>query len=331
MQKDTTQKELEAYNDVFADICNVAVFGGKEVLKEEDLVPLPTESYTRNTDGTTRQGFRDVRKADRRNGRYHLIIGLENQTGVDYTMPERVMGYEYASYEEQIKVLMAKNRTEKKPAVTKRLHEEQRLAPVVTTVIYWGEKEWTGPRCLHDMLEFPPEMEKEIRPFVADYPIHLLEMAALPEEVRSSFQSDFRILAEYAASRENAEKWERFMETYQKAIVHPEELLDTLSALSGDSRYTEVKEKVIEKECGEEKGEVRMCEVAEKLEQRGIQKGIQQGIQQGIQEGIREGVRRTMEICLELGIAKEQVIDKVMEKYALSREDAEKEMERCWG
>ena len=322
MQKDTTQKELEAYNDVFADICNVAVFGGKEVLKEEDLVPLPTESYTRNTDGTTRQGFRDVRKADRRNGRYHLIIGLENQTGVDYTMPERVMGYEYASYEEQIKVLMAKNRTEKKPAVTKRLHEEQRLAPVVTTVIYWGEKEWTGPRCLHDMLEFPPEMEKEIRPFVADYPIHLLEMAALPEEVRSSFQSDFRILAEYAASRENAEQWERFMETYQKGIVHPEELLDTLSALSGDSRYTEVKEKVIEKECGEEKGEVRMCEVAEKLEQRGIQKGIQKGIQ--------EGMRRTMEICLEFGISKEQVIDKVMEKYALSREDAEEEMERCW-
>ena len=100
MQKDTTQKELEAYNDVFADICNVAVFGGKEVLKETDLVPLPTESYTRNADGTTRQGFRDVRKADRRNGRYHLIIGLENQTGVDYTLPERVMGYEYASYEE---------------------------------------------------------------------------------------------------------------------------------------------------------------------------------------------------------------------------------------
>ena len=65
-----------------------------------------------------------------------------------------------------------------------------------------------------------------------------------------------------------------------------------------------------------------MCEVAEKLEQRGIQKGIQKGIQ--------EGMRRTMEICLEFGISKEQVIDKVMEKYVLSREDAEKEMERCW-
>ena len=325
MQKDTTQKELEAYNDVFADICNVAVFGGREVLKEEDLVPLPTESYTRNTYGTTRQGFRDVRKADKRNGRYHLIIGLENQTGVDYTMPERVMGYEYASYEEQIKILMAKNRAEKKPAVTKRLHVDQKLAPVITTVIHWGEKEWPGPRCLHDMLEFPPETEQQIRPLVADYPIHILEMSTLPEEVRNRFRSDFRILAEYAASRGNMEQWEKFVETYQKGIVHPEELLDTLSALSGDPRYEAVKEKIIEEESKGKKGEIKMCEFAEKMEQRGIQKGIRQGIQ----EGIREGVRKTMEICLELGIAKEQVIDKVMEKYALSREDAEKEMERC--
>ena len=318
MQKDTTQKELMGYNDVFADIYNVAVFEGKEVLKETDLVPLPTESYTRNADGTTRQGFRDVRKADKRNGRYQLIIGLESQTGADYTMPERVMGYEYASYEEQIKTLMAKNRAEKKPAVTKRLHEDQKLAPVITTVIHWGKEEWTGPRCLHDMLEFPLETERQIRPLVADYPIHILEMSALPEEIRNRFQSDFRILAEYAASGENPERWETFMETYQKTVVHPEELLDTLSALSGDSRYEVVKEKIIQNESKEKKGEFKMCEVAEKLEQRGIQKGIHQGIQ------------GTIKICQKLGIAREQVMEQIMENYSLTREDAEKEMRECW-
>ncbi len=237
MQKDTTQKQLEAYNDVFVDIYNVAVFGGKEILREEDLVPLPTESYTKNMDGGIRQGFRDVRKADKRNGQYHLMIGIENQIGVDYTMPERVMGYEYASYEEQIKELMAKNKKEKNPAVSKRIHEEQKLAPVITTVINWGEDEWSGPRHLHDMLEFPAEFEAEIRPLVADYPIHMIEMSKLPEEVRNRFRSDFRILAEYAACRSKPEKWERFMETYQSTIVHPEELLDTLSALAGDNRY----------------------------------------------------------------------------------------------
>ncbi|MBP3927412.1 MAG: hypothetical protein J6D13_09615, partial [Clostridium sp.] len=87
----------------------------------------------------------------------------------------RVMGYEYASYEEQIKERMAKNKAEKKPAVIARLHEYQKLAPVITTVVNWSGEEWRGPRSLHDMLEFPPEIEEEIRPLVADYPIHLLE------------------------------------------------------------------------------------------------------------------------------------------------------------
>ena len=171
---------------------------------------------------------------------------------------------------------------------------------------------------LHDMLEFPLETERQIRPLVADYPIHILEMSALPEEIRNRFQSDFRILAEYAASGENPERWETFMETYQKTVVHPEELLDTLSALSGDSRYEVVKEKIIQNKSKEKKGEFKMCEVAEKLEQRGIQKGIRQGIQ------------GTIKICQKLGIAREQVMEQIMENYSLTQEDAEKEMRECW-
>ena len=295
MQKDTTQKQLEAYNDVVADIYNVAEFGGKQVLREEALSSLPTESFTRNTDGTLRQGFRDVRKADKRKGEYHLILGLENQTGVDNTMPERVMGYEYASYEEQIKERMAKNKAEKKPAVIARLHEDQKLAPVITTVVNWSGEEWRGPRSLHDMLEFPPEKAEEIRPLVADYPIHLLEMSTLPEEVQNRFQSDFRILAEYAACRSEPEKWKGFMKNYDGTIVHPEELLDALSAVASDSRYKEIKERLVQNENGEKKeGGLKMCVVAEDLENIGIQKGIQKGIKEGASQELRKGIRNML-------------------------------------
>ena len=37
-EKDITEKVLEAYNDVFADIVNVLLFNGKEILKAEELV-----------------------------------------------------------------------------------------------------------------------------------------------------------------------------------------------------------------------------------------------------------------------------------------------------
>ena len=46
--------------------------------------------------------------------------------------------------------------------------------------------------------------------------------------------------AEYVASWGNMEQWERVVETYQKTIVPPEKLLDTLSAISGDTGYEEV-------------------------------------------------------------------------------------------
>ncbi len=36
-QKDIIQKTLESYNDVFADIVNVLVFNGKNIVKESDL------------------------------------------------------------------------------------------------------------------------------------------------------------------------------------------------------------------------------------------------------------------------------------------------------
>ena len=35
--KDITEKTLEAYNDVFADIINVLLFKGKQVVKENEL------------------------------------------------------------------------------------------------------------------------------------------------------------------------------------------------------------------------------------------------------------------------------------------------------
>lgn len=161
MQKDTTEKKLEDWNDVYADIINVLFFGGKEVLKEEELISLPTESFTRNMDGTIRKGYRDVRKADRRNGAYRLIWGVENQTDYDNTMSERIMGYEYASYEEQVKLLMNENEKKGTPAYVKRLHDGQLLTRVITGVLYWGDKDWQGPKTLHEMLRFPEDNKEE--------------------------------------------------------------------------------------------------------------------------------------------------------------------------
>ena len=39
--KDITEKTLESYSDVFADIINVLLFQGHRIIREEELEELP--------------------------------------------------------------------------------------------------------------------------------------------------------------------------------------------------------------------------------------------------------------------------------------------------
>lgn len=250
MQKDITEKCLESCNDVFADIYNALVFGGRTVLDPEQLISLPTESFTRNHDGTLRQGNRDIRKADLRNGHYRLICAVENQDGPDNTMPQRLMGYDYASYEEQIRTLKKENQKSGNPAYTKQLHAGQKLAPVLNTVLYWGTERWETPLCLHDMLEFPPETEELLRPLVA----------------------------EYIACKNNPDALEKLMQNQEIKIRHPEEFLDTLKALTRDKRYEKIAETILKKE---EREEITMFSIAEVIENRGMERGLEYGIERG--------------------------------------------------
>ena len=60
-EKDITQKTLEMYNDVFADIINVLLFNGKKVVTEDSLTDVLQESILK-MDGRIRAQYRDIAK-----------------------------------------------------------------------------------------------------------------------------------------------------------------------------------------------------------------------------------------------------------------------------
>lgn len=135
--------------------------------------------------------MRDVRMESRRNGILRLIMSIENQTEIDNTMPERVMGYEYSSYEEQVKQIMDENREKKKSAGSKRIFKSQKLRPVLTGVLYYGRQKWKSPLRLHEMLQSSEGMEE-----VLDVIWEL------------SGEESYRILKEQIQKREiRKEKW----------------------------------------------------------------------------------------------------------------------------
>ena len=292
MEKDITKKRLEEYNDVFTDIFNNVVFEGKNVLEEDKLTSMPTESFSRKIGGKLRQGNRDVRKADTRNQHYRLICGLENQEDCDNTMPERTMGYDYAAYEEQIRQIREKNAKENKPAYAKRIHDGQKLAPAVTAVLYFGSN-WTGPRRLYDMLEFPEELREQLEKLVPDYQMNRIEVKKLPEEVRNRLTSDFRLIAEFVACRNEPKKLDALLKDNKQVIRHPEEFFDLLETITSDNRFLEAREMLTEEE---RKEGVTMCDGLDRIENRGIEKGKEIGKEIGKQIGKELGEGRMLQL-----------------------------------
>ena len=249
--KDITQKVLEKYNDVFADILNVLLFNGRDVVEESTLTDALPMSMLK-IDGRVRSQERDIAKYWRKSKINVALFGLENQTTPNKLMPLRVLGYDGAEYVKQ----------SRKENIDKAKYQ------VITLVLYLGyEKEWNYPKTLFEVLD----IDEDIKPYVNDFKINLFEIAYLDKEKINLFKSDFRILADYLYQM-------RVNKDYiadETTIEHVEELLTLMSAMTGDNRF----EETINDLKGKEK--INMCEVLDRVEARGIEKGIEQGVKRG--------------------------------------------------
>ena len=251
--KDIAEKTLEAYNDVFADIINVLLFGGKQYVKEHELKEeSPNSSY--KSDGKLHAQERDVAKYWSKGLVRIALYGLENQTDIDKDMPLRLFSYDGAAYRGQ---LLADQEAKRGGKAAPRY-------PVVTLVLYFGyQRRWRTPKTLYDCIDIP----EELKPYVNDYRMNLYEIAYLSDEQVQMFTSDFRIVADYFVQmRKN-----RDYAAPETEIRHVHELLQLMSVMTQDNRFEDAY-------CREMEGRATtMCEVLDRIENRGIQKGIQKG------------------------------------------------------
>ena len=246
-EKDITEKNLEALNDVFADIVNVLLFKGEQVINEKDLEADTTKSMFK-ADGKIHEQERDVSKFWK-NGEIRIsILGIENQTAQDSDMPLRVISYDGASYKQQ---LLDKN--------------QKKRYPVATLVLYFGtEEKWSKAKNLYDCFQIP----EKLKPFVNDYKINVFNIAFLSPKTISMFKSDFKIIAEYFRTKRLNQKYKGSKEK----LKHANETLKMFSALTGDNSF----EKVYN-ESNSKKGGITMCDVVKRIRDDGRTEGILEG------------------------------------------------------
>ena len=266
-EKDAAEKTLLDYADVFADIWNVLMFHGERIMKESDLADaLPRSIY--KADGKLHEQERDVAKFWMRTQLRISLVGVENQSKAEAGMPLRVIGYDGAAYRAQLNA--------DKP------YEPNVRYPVVTIVLYFGfEMHWNKERRLKECFDIPAALE----PYVNDYPIHVIEVAWLPDDVIAQFTSDFKLVADFFGHLRKKDDYD----PPEDEIRHVNEILELLSVMSGDSRPLEGKE-------NGKKGERETMRLAmlDKIEARGEARGKEEGKREGKKEGILLGTRNAV-------------------------------------
>ena len=209
---DPLSKELFRDSNVFADAINGHFFHGEQIVKPESLSDLdPTETILPKATGKNApQEFRrDLLKlltCKKDGDTTYVILGLEEQTSIDYAMPSRVWLYDAVTLYREIRARANFNRKHRKKEsnkhFTSKLLPGDRVNAVITLVVYLSHIPWDGPRRISDLVNPIPE---GLAPYFKDYKLNLLCPNDLSFEDIHRFKSDLAAVlaaAKYANAPE---------------------------------------------------------------------------------------------------------------------------------
>lgn len=196
-EKDIIEKMLFEAEDVFADILNILLFDGKEVIQPHALAPTGQRSQLKIA-GIVHEQERAVAKLWM-SGRIGLLSWGWRTRRMSKDMIMRVFSYDGASYKEQAVHNRQKGVKKWEPY------------PAITIVLHFGKTHWNAPRTLKEL--FGGNIPAELEPYVNDYRVHVFEISFLSPETVAMFKSDFRIVADFFIQTRENEEYEPSAET----------------------------------------------------------------------------------------------------------------------
>lgn len=295
ISKDIVLKEFWRSNDRFADLFNAVIFEGQEILRAEDMQEMDTdvsgvirfsgyeESLMRIRDVVKKYAF----------GIEFAILGIENQQKIHYAMPLRTMVYDACGYLKEYKAIartIKSGRKSESDEFLSGMNRMDRLHPQITLVIYYGEKEWDGPYCLHDMLVPLPKQFLKVCP---NYRMNLVQIRE--SDAYIFHNEDVRTVFDISREIYN-ENFDRIFKEYNYGIKP--ELATVIGRITNAEGLAAVKN---------EEGTINVCEALKKLERECEARGMQKGEAHGKVLGLEAGLRKSIIQLLKNGFSIEQI------------------------
>jgi len=307
LKVDTITKDYVKDAGVFADIFNYYIYGGRQVIRPEQLTERDSTKIALpyGADGAVVpvQKFRDVQKlyAAMTDGKMEYVLyGAENQAEIHYAMPVKNNLYDALEYAGQVEEAAKSHRKEMKrkkeqgkasaegggktPSAGEFLSgfwAEDRLIPSITVTIFFGSEEWDGPLSLFEMMDVS---DPDVLACMDDYHVRLIAPAQMTDEEIMKFQSSLRevmLFIKYSKDKENLSRVlvtneKRFRELERRAA----DVIETIT--NSGIKYDESEEvvdvcqaireiRMEERKIGEQDGELKKArEAAENLHEMGL-------------------------------------------------------------
>lgn len=280
-------KNFIKINSVFAQLFNQMVFRGEclidpDKLKERDSVSQETVQLS---DGRLKslERLRDVQKVAKVYGNqlsFRIILGVENQLGVNYYMPVRCMELDALTYTCQCKKIAEKARKNKElKKYADGVPKGTKIIPALTLVFYCGARAWDGPLSVYDMLDISDEVKEKMKPIISDYPMKLIDARHMRDEEIECFSGDLKALLVMLRKRYNPKM-------LKSVVARHRETWYTVSAIKGDRRYVDYIDTVSDEEL---EGGVSVDATLDYIEARGRAMGRREGKAEGRAEGKLQG------------------------------------------
>lgn len=228
-----------------------------------------------------------------------IFVGIELQTGEDPDLPFRTISYDGAMYRSQMYYVKADG---------KRVLNRQRY-PVFTIALYFGEKPMPSRITIKECLKKNyrllsgkktalPDSAARVFEYIQDYGIWILDVRRIPFEHVHMFKSDFRHVVDYFI-HSNEENYVPDIAN----IIHIDEFLLFMSAVSGDMRYANSIALITQED---RKRGVNMCKVLDYHEELGRKRGLEEGLKEGRKEATVSFVKKMIE---KVGFDREKACD----------------------
>ncbi len=234
-KKDITQKNYFDDNVKFADFMNAVCFHGRQMVKPEELESVPT-AVLKADSRVVMERICDVVKKQTRDGTVYAVYIMENQETVDYGMLVRIMMEESLLYDKQRKDIIKRNRKsspgnasssgepQEETVLTNGeflsgFHKTDRLTPVYTTAIYWGDKEWDAATSLRELVDFPEvdeELKEELLKKIPDYKIDVYDLNK--EKDFTAFQTNLKTVFEFCSHKNEKKELRDYMDTHKEEV-----------------------------------------------------------------------------------------------------------------